>query len=170
MDKNYIAKDHEDRMYQLWKSSGAFQPVDNPQAKPFTIIMPPPNANDPLHIGHAMFITIEDILIRYHRMNGNAALWLPGADHAGIETQFVFEKKLKKEGKSRFDFDRETLFKMIWDYVKQNKDVAVNQMKKIGASADWTRFTFTLDASVQIHVLKTFERMHKILEERKIKL
>ena len=156
MDKTYNAKNTEDRIYQAWEKAGAFAPSDDPKAKSYTIIMPPPNANDPLHIGHAMFITIEDILIRFHRMKGDAALWLPGADHAGIETQFVYEKKLKKEGKSRFDFDREMLFKQIWDYVQQNANVAKNQMRKIGASADWSRFTFTLDQKVVALVLDTF--------------
>ena len=77
--------------------------------------MPPPNANDPLHVGHAMFISIEDILIRFHRMLGESSLWVPGTDHAGIETQYVFEKKLSKQGKSRFQFDRDTFYQMIWD-------------------------------------------------------
>lgn len=129
--------------------------------KPFTIIMPPPNANDPLHIGHAMFVTIEDIFIRFHRMKGEAALWLPGTDHAGIETQFVFEKKLAKEGKSRFDFDRDALYKMIWDYVKKNGEVAINQMKKLGATADWSRYKFTLDPEIVTEVINTFKKLHE---------
>jgi len=142
----------------LWEKSGGFGPG---KGKPFTIIMPPPNANDPLHIGHAMFVTVEDILIRYHRMRGEAALWLPGTDHAGIETQFVFEKKLAKEGKSRFDFEREILYQMIWDYVQENSEVAVEQMKKLGASADWSRFKFTLDPDIMDIVLQTFEQLYQ---------
>ena len=136
MDKQYKASEYEDKIYQRWEKSGAFKPSDS--GKPYCIIMPPPNANDPLHVGHAMFITIEDILIRYQRMRGKSVLWLPGTDHAGIETQFVFEKKLKKDGKSRFDYDRKTLYKMIWNYVKENSNVAISQMKKLGASADWS--------------------------------
>src|SRR5687768_7919630 len=106
----------EPEIYDEWEKSGAFSPqISNSSLKShFSIIMPPPNANDPLHIGHAMFVAIEDILTRYHRMLGDSTLWLPGTDHAGIETQFVFEKKLAKEDLSRFDFDRETLFKKIW--------------------------------------------------------
>jgi len=110
MDKKYKHSDFEDRIYSLWEKSGGFTPPlpkamegkspSSKQLKPFCIIMPPPNANDPLHTGHAMFVTIEDILIRWKRMQGYAAEWLPGTDHAGIETQFVFEKKLKKEEKS----------------------------------------------------------------------
>ncbi|MCX8009382.1 MAG: class I tRNA ligase family protein, partial [Patescibacteria group bacterium] len=160
MEPTYNPKEHEGAIYKLWELSRAFSP-SNDQTKPsFTIIMPPPNANDPLHIGHAMFLTIEDIFIRYHRMKGDATLWLPGADHAGIETQFVFEKKLKKEGKSRFNFDRATLFQMIWDYVQENAGIAKSQMKNIGASADWERFTFTLDPKVVHHVIETFKSLH----------
>ncbi len=161
MEKTYNAQAFETRIYKLWENANAFTPSSEKDAKPFTIIMPPPNANDPLHIGHAMFLTVEDIFIRYHRMKGDATLWLPGADHAGIETQFVFEKKLKKEGKSRFDFDRHTLFQMIWTYVQENKDIAVNQMKAIGASADWSRFCFTLDPKIVTLVLQNFMRLHE---------
>ncbi len=123
--------------------------------------MPPPNANDPLHVGHAMFVTVEDIFVRFHRMLGDSTLWLPGADHAGIETQFVFEKKLQKDGKSRFNFDRKTLYQMIWDYVQENADLAVSQMKQLGASADWSRFAFTLDPKIVESVRQTFYQLHK---------
>ncbi len=159
MDKTYNHKVYEDKIYSLWEKSGAFTPKVDPKKKPFSIIMPPPNANDPLHIGHAMFVTIEDILIRYHRMKGETSLWLPGTDHAGIETQYVFEKKLAKDGKSRFDFDRVTLYKMIWKYVQENSGVAVTQMKKLGASADWSRFKFTLDKDITNFVLDTFVKL-----------
>jgi len=159
VDKNYEHKKYEEQIYQLWEKSDAFKPSSN--GDPFSIIMPPPNANDPLHVGHAMFVTVEDILIRYHRMKGDATLWLPGTDHAGIETQFVFEKKLAKQGKSRFDFDRETLYKMIWDYVQENSGIAVDQMKKLGASADWTRFKFTLDPDIVNEAITTFLRLYK---------
>ncbi len=125
------------------------------------MIMPPPNANDPMHIGHAMFVAIEDILIRYHRMKGKNALWLPGTDHAGIETQYVFEKKLAKKGQSRFDFETEELYKMIWDYVEENSGVAISQMKRLGASADWSRLKFTLDSDVVEMVLDTFIKLHE---------
>lgn len=158
MDKAYNHKEHESDIYDIWENSGAFKANDS--KKTFSIIMPPPNANDPLHIGHAMFITIEDILIRYHRMLGESTLWLPGTDHAGIETQFVFEKKLAKKDQSRFDFDRETLYKMIWDYVKENSGIAVDQMKKLGASADWSSFKFTLDSDIVEKVLETFVKLH----------
>jgi valyl-tRNA synthetase len=159
MDKNY---DHskESEIYDLWEKSGVFTPqaTTNKQI-PFTVIMPPPNANNPLHIGHARFVAIEDILTRYHRMKGDTTLWLPGADHAGIETQFVFEKKLKEEGKSRFDFDRDSLYKIIWDYVQNNKLGMENQLKVLGASCDWTRNKFTLDPDIVKIVYQTFKKM-----------
>jgi valyl-tRNA synthetase len=169
MDRVYDPQKYEREIYRKWEASGAFKAEygekdkreqRDKKEKFYTILMPPPNANDPLHIGHAMFVTIEDLLIRWKRMMGFSALWLPGTDHAGIETQYVFEKKLAKEGKSRFDFDRETLYRMIWDYVKENSDVAVNQMKRLGASADWSRKKFTLDQDVVDFVLNTFIQLH----------
>ncbi len=166
MDKHFDFLSKEEDVRLLWKNKGNTSPSDGERVvsdkkKTFTIIMPPPNANDPLHVGHAMFVTVEDILIRFHRMLGEETLWLPGTDHAGIETQFVFEKKLAKEGKSRFDFDRDTLYKMIWDYVRENSDLSVNQMKSLGASADWSRFKFTLDKEIVDGVLDTFISLHK---------
>ncbi|MEK7525031.1 MAG: valine--tRNA ligase, partial [Patescibacteria group bacterium] len=158
----------EEKIISAWEKSGVFAAptyaeamAGKPTKKPFCIIMPPPNASDPLHVGHTMFVTIEDILIRYHRMKGDATLWLPGTDHAGIETQFVFEKKLAKQGKSRYDFDRKTLYQMISDYVAEFSEVSVQQMKRLGASADWSRFKFTLDDDVVAFVLNTFEKLFK---------
>lgn len=156
MDSKYQHQLYEDKIGQLWEEAGVFSPGEKTRGRsPFTIILPPPNANDPLHIGHAMY-TVEDVLIRFHRMLGEDVLWLPGADHAGIETQFVFEKKLQKLGQSRFQFDRKTLYQMIWNYVAENKDVAKNQLKKLGFSLDWSRFKFTLDPDVVKTVLNTF--------------
>ena len=163
MDSKYDFRQYETEIYKMWERNNLFSPdnYDTKGKKPFCIMMPPPNANDPLHIGHAMFVTLEDIMIRYHRMLGDDTLWLPGTDHAGIETQFVFEKKLKKKGQSRFDFDRKTLYQMIWDYVQENSQVATNQMKKLGASADWSRFKFMLDPEITDIVLDTFEKLHE---------
>lgn len=165
MDKQYDHNQNEEKIYKQWEESGVFTPPAGKEAKengkPFTIIMPPPNANDPLHMGHAMFVAIEDILIRYHRMKGEDTLWLPGTDHAGIETQFVFEKKLGKEGKSRFDFDRKTLYKMIDKYVQENSGVAIEQMKRLGASADWSRYKFTLNPEIVKGVIETFVKLDK---------
>lgn len=159
MDKIYDQTKIEQKWYKFWEDHGYFKPEINPKGKPFSIILPPPNANAPLHFGHAMFV-IEDILIRFHRMKGEAALWLPGTDHAGFETQFVFEKKLKKEGKSRFDFDQDTLYKMIWDHVQKNKSGMENQLRRLGFSLDWTREKFTLDQDIVEIVYKTFKKMY----------
>jgi len=164
MDKAY-SPSSESQIYDQWLNSGAFTPKvpANPiesrkKREPFTIILPPPNANNPLHAGHALY-AVEDIMVRYHRMLGDPTLWLPGTDHAGIETQFVFEKYLQKQGKSRFDYDRETLFKMIFDYVNENRDVAKNQLKRLGFSLDWTREKFTMDADHIARVYAVFNRM-----------
>ncbi len=180
MDKIYNHKKVEEKIYKMWEKNRYFIPKTDPSAshstlrdepsgsdskssgqakKPFSIILPPPNANAPLHFGHAMYV-IEDILIRFHRMMGRPALWLPGSDHAGFETQFVFEKKLEKEGKSRFDFDRETLYKMILDYVLENKKGMQNQLKRLGFSLDWSRNKFTLDEDIIKIVYKTFKKMY----------
>lgn len=161
MDKNYKPQEVEKEIYDLWEKGGYFTPIIDPNKKPFTIIMPPPNANDPLHIGHAMFVAIEDILIRYHRMKGEATLWLPGSDHAGIETQYVFEKKLQKEGKSRFDFTREEFYKTVYEYVTKNTSIMTGQLKKLGASCDWTRFKFTLDPDIIKIVYETFYQLYR---------
>ena len=160
MDKVYDHTKFETDIYRQWEDSGAFSPKVDKKKKPFTIIMPPPNANDPLHIGHARFVTIEDVLTRYHRMKGEPTLWLPGSDHAGIETQCVFEKKLQKEGKSRFDFDRETLYGMIWEYVQKNKATMESQLKVLGASCDWSRNHFTLEEEIIKIVYKTFKTLY----------
>lgn len=158
MDKIYNQNEVEEKWYKFWEDSGFFQPEINPDGKPFTIILPPPNANADLHFGHAM-MSIEDIMVRYHRMKGDAALWVPGSDHAGFETQVVFEKNLGKVGKSRFDYDRETLYQMIWDYVQSNKHNMESQLRRLGFSVDWSREKFTLDPDVVQVVYKTFKKM-----------
>ncbi|MBI3397437.1 valine--tRNA ligase [Candidatus Woesebacteria bacterium] len=161
MEPKYEHLKFEKEIYDLWEKSGAFTPKIQRGKKPFTIIMPPPNANDPLHIGHAREISTQDILTRYHRMKGEPTLWLPGADHAGIETQFVFEKRLSENGHSRFDYDHDTLYKMIWDYVQKNMQTMRSQLKTLGASCDWTRFKFTLDPEIIKVVYQTFKRLYE---------
>ncbi|NCN24112.1 MAG: valine--tRNA ligase [Candidatus Pacebacteria bacterium CG10_big_fil_rev_8_21_14_0_10_42_12] len=166
MDSRYIPEEHEAAIYAKWEAADAFNPDSkiykkNRSNKPFCIIMPPPNANDPLHVGHAVGIAIEDTLTRFSRMKGMDTLLFPGTDHAGIETQFVFEKKLQKNKQSRFNFDRPTLYKMIWDYVQENSEMANSQTKVLGASADWSRFRFMLDDSVVKIAKETFRKMHE---------
>ncbi len=159
MDKAYNSSS-EGQIYDLWQNSGSFTPKIDKNKTPFSIILPLPNANDPMHMGHAVF-TVQDIMIRYHRMLGDPTLWLPGGDHAGIETQFVFEKKLAKEGKSRFDFDRQTLYQMIWDFVDDNRKLNQFQMKKLGFSMDWTRYHYSLEPKIVENVLATFKKMYQ---------
>jgi valyl-tRNA synthetase len=159
MDKAYNFSS-EGQIYDLWQKSGAFTPKIDKNKTPYSIILPLPNANDPMHMGHALF-TIQDILVRYHRMLGDPTLWLPGSDHAGIETQFVFEKKLKKENKSRFDFDRKTLYKKIWDFVEENRECNILQMKKLGFSMDWSRYHYSLEPKIIDNVLATFKKLYK---------
>ncbi len=158
MDKVYDQTKTEEKWYKFWEESGFFKPEINPDGEPYTIILPPPNANADLHFGHAMFV-IEDILVRYQRMQGKAALWLPGSDHAGFETQVVFERHLKAEGKSRFDFDRETLYQMIWNFVQKNKGGMENQLRRLGFSVDWSREKFTLDPDIVKLVYLTFKKL-----------
>lgn len=158
MDKVYNQKEVEEKIYKKWEEKGFFAPEVNENGKPYSIILPPPNANAPLHFGHAMYV-LEDILIRFKRMQGFKVLWLPGADHAGFETQFVFEKKLQLDGKSRFDFDRETLYQMIWDFVQNNRPVMENQLRRLGFSLDWSRRKFTLDKDIVEIVHKTFKHL-----------
>ena len=159
--KPYNPAEAEPSIYNLWETSGYFNPDNLPgeRSEPFTIIMPPPNANGSLHAGHALFVTLEDIMTRFHRMRGKKALWLPGADHAGFETQSVYEKKLEKEGRSRFGMNPEDLYKEIYDFTIANKSFMENQMRQLGASCDWSRKVFTLDERVIHTVYGTFKQL-----------
>ncbi len=159
--KPYNPKETEDRIYKLWEDSGFFNPDKaDPKAPPFTLIMPPTNANGSLHAGHGLVMTIEDIMVRYKRMRGYKTLWLPGLDHAGFETQVVYEKKLEKEGRTRFGMDPKDLYKEILDFTLTNSKNIKSQIKKMGASCDWSREKFTLDPDVVKTVHQTFKRMY----------
>lgn len=159
MDKVYNHAQIEQEIYKQWENKNYFKPEVHPDGKPYTIILPPPNANGNLHFGHAMFV-VEDILIRMHRMQGDTTLWLPGMDHAGFETQFVFEKHLSEQGKSRFDYSRDELYQMIWDFVHDSGGTIEDQLKRLGFSLDWSRKTFTLDPKVIKIVHATFKKMY----------
>jgi valyl-tRNA synthetase len=159
MDKNYNYKQVEEKIYDLWLNSGCFKANPNSTKKPFSIILPPPNSNADLHIGHAMY-TVEDIMIRYKKMSGYETLWVPGSDHAGFETQVVYEKALAKEGKSRFDFSRDEMYKNILSFVLNNKSKMQNQLKKLGFALDWSQDIFTLDEKVIDTVYETFEKLY----------
>lgn len=160
MDKKFNHQQIEEKITKLWEKHKCAKAKIDPKKEPYTILLPPPNANDPLHIGHAMYV-VEDILCRWKRMQGYPTLFLPGTDHAGIETQYVFEKHLKKEGKSRFDFDRKTLYQKINEYVEKNRGIAKNQLKRLGFSLDWSRECYTLEKNILKTVLETFRKLHK---------
>ena len=159
----YDHKVCESAMYQLWEESGYFNPDALPgdRDEVYTIIMPPPNANGLLHAGHALFVTLEDMMIRYQRMRGKRVLWVPGADHAGFETQVVYEKKLEKEGRSRFDIPPEDLYEEILAFTLENESHMENQLRALGASCDWSRLLFTLDDRVKEQVYATFAQLEK---------
>lgn len=159
LGKTYEPAKHEADIYKLWETAKAFEPKNRGNEGHFSIVIPPPNANGNLHLGHGDMLAIEDIIIRYQRMQGKAALLLPGADHAGFETQVVYEKVLAKRGKSRFDFTRDELYKQIWDFVAQNKENYESQFRKLGASLDWSRYVYTLDEKIVKQAYKTFQKM-----------
>ncbi|KKU93804.1 MAG: Valyl-tRNA synthetase [Candidatus Jorgensenbacteria bacterium GW2011_GWA1_48_13] len=163
LDTRYDHKNLEEKIYKLWEKSGFFNPdkLLNKKAKPFTIIMPPPNANGALHMGHAVGMTLQDIMVRWNRMRGKKTLWLPGADHAGFETQVVFDKKLEKESRDRRTIPRDELYREIWNFTQKNKEIMYAQTKKLGASCDWSRETFTLDPRIIDIVYGTFEKLYK---------
>ena len=155
--KQYIPNDYEPDIYALWETSDSFAPTG--EGKPYSIVMPPPNANGNLHIGHALDMNLKDILIRYHRLKGDDAVFIPGADHAGFETWVVYEKELAKQGKSRFDFSREQLYSQVWNFVQEKRGNMELQLRALGTSASWKHLTFTLDDKVIQTVYDTFRQM-----------
>ena len=155
--KQYIPNDYEPNIYALWETSNALEPTG--VGKPYSIIMPPPNANGNLHIGHALDMNLKDILIRYHRMKGDDAVFIPGADHAGFETWVVYERELTKQGKSRFDFSRDQLYSQVWNFVQEKRGNMELQLRALGVSASWKHLTFTLDDKVINTVYDTFKKM-----------
>jgi valyl-tRNA synthetase len=158
MESKYIPAQYEQKLSAFWESKGFFKGAVDPKKKSFSIVLPPPNANADLHLGHAMMV-YEDIMIRYHKMKGENAVWVYGTDHAGIETQFVFEKHLQKEGKSRFDYDRTTLFQMIWDFVMKNKGRMEDQLQKLGFGLDYATPKFPMDEPIVKIVYSTFQKL-----------
>ncbi len=157
----YNPKEIEEKIYKTWEKSGYFNPDNLPERHkdPYTIIMPPPNANGSLHAGHALFVALEDLMVRYKRMKGFKTLWLPGADHAGFETQVVYEKKLEKEGRSRFKMDPKELYNEIMEFTTSNKSFMEGQVRSLGASCDWSRERFTLEPEIVETVYDTFKKL-----------
>lgn len=163
LSKTYNPKEVEHRVYERWEESGYFNPDRLPfsrRRKPFSIAMPPPNITGELHTGHALGFTIQDILTRFHRMRGEAALWVPGTDHAAIATQVVVERELKKEGVGRHQLGRDGFLKRVWQWKELYGRRIVEQTKRIGASADWSREHFTMDDDLTAAVQTAFKRMY----------
>jgi valyl-tRNA synthetase len=159
LPKAYEPAKYEENIYALWEKGEVFKPKNRGGEGHFSAALPPPNANANLHIGYGLTVAIYDILTRYNRMLGKETLMIPGADHAGFETQSVYERQLAKEGKSRFDFSREDLYRQIWDFVELNKKNFQSQIRALGASCDWSRFTYTLDNKVVAQAYSTFKKM-----------
>lgn len=155
--KTYEPNQYEPNIYAMWEKSGAFNPKG--EGEPFCVVMPPPNANGNLHLGHALTFTLQDILSRYYRMRGRDVAYIPGADHAGFETWVVYEKVLEKEGKSRFDFSREQLYSQVWNFVEQQRGNMELQLRALGVSATWDNLVFTLDKKVVKTVYSNFKRL-----------
>jgi len=155
--KAYNPNEYEPNVYALWETSGAFKPKG--EGKPFSTVMPPPNANGNLHLGHALDMGLKDITVRFKRMTGHDTIYIPGADHAGFETWVVYEKELAKEGKSRFDFNREELYSQVWDFVEKQRGNMELQVRALGTSASWDDLVFTLDNKVIKTVYGTFKKL-----------
>ena len=157
----YDPKKTEEKIYEMWEKSGYFNPDNLPAAKSYTIVVPPPNVTGSLHMGHALNATIQDILIRKKRMEGYKALWIPGTDHAGIATQNVVEKDLKKQGLTRHDLGREKFLEKVWEWKEKYGNIILNQFKKLGSSMDWSRTRFTMDEDYQKSVTEAFNHYNK---------
>jgi len=159
LPKAYDPSSSESRWYEFWHSRGYFKPIDRGQG-PYVVVMPPPNVTGELHMGHALFSSVEDLMIRYHRMRGYAALWLPGADHAGIAGQWVVEKELAKENLTRHDLGREEFIARIWDWMESYQERIKGQLKSLGASCDWSRYVFTMDPGPARAVRVAFKHLY----------
>ena len=161
LEKSYNPKDFEDRIYADWKDNGCFRPSSEATGKPFTIVMPPPNVTGILHMGHALNNLLQDTLIRYHRMCGRPALWVPGTDHAGIATQNVVERQLKARGLRRQDLGRERFVEETWKVKEKHHAIITKQLEKIGCSCDWSHERFTMDDGHSRAVPETFVALYE---------
>ncbi|MBN1793732.1 MAG: valine--tRNA ligase [Candidatus Omnitrophica bacterium] len=159
LSPRYNPKEVEEKWYRFWEERGTFAPVH--KKKPYTIVIPPPNVTGILHMGHGLNNTVQDVLIRWRRMQGFATLWVPGTDHAGIATQNVVEKALRKEGKTRYDLGREAFIQRVWQWREEYGSTIIKQLKKLGCSCDWSRTRFTMDEGLSDAVLEVFIRLYK---------
>jgi valyl-tRNA synthetase len=168
LPKTYDFQSTEQRIYAMWEQKGYFQPHNDPNkpdfdpsVKPFVISIPPPNVTGELHLGHAMFVSVEDLMVRYHRMKGYSTLWVPGTDHAGIATQLMVERQLIKEGTSREAVGREEFLRRTWAWKEEKGGKITNQIRRLGASCDWTRERFTMDEGLSVAVREAFVRLYE---------
>ncbi len=161
LEKTYQPADIEDKHYRRWEQIEAFAAGDRPGADPYCIVIPPPNVTGVLHIGHALNNTLQDVLIRFARMRGANTLWQPGTDHAGIATQMVVERQLAEQGKSRHDLGRDDFVKRVWEWKAESGGKITGQLKRLGASCDWSRERFTMDEGLSKAVLKVFVELHR---------
>ena len=161
LEKTYSPADVEGRLYDKWEKSGAFASDSASKADPYVIMMPPPNVTGSLHMGHALTFTLQDILVRYNRMNGKDTLWQPGTDHAGIATQMVVERQLGEQNVTRHDLGREKFIEKVWEWKEQSGGTITNQLRRLGASPDWQRERFTMDEGLSAAVRKVFVTLHK---------
>ena len=159
--KNYNPREFEDRIYSTWCEKGYFKPDSDSKKKPFSIVIPPPNVTGQLHMGHALDETLQDVLIRTKRMQGYSTLWVPGTDHAGIATQIKVEENLRvNEGLTRYDLGREKFLERVWDWKNQYGNRIISQLKKLGASCDWSRERFTMDEGCSRAVREVFVNLY----------
>ena len=168
LPKTYDFNKTEERLYKWWWESGYFEPSNDPNEpdfdpnkKPFVISIPPPNVTGRLHLGHAMFVSLEDLMIRYHRMKGEPTLWVPGTDHAGIATQLQVENLLREQGTSRREVGREKFLEYAWEWKEEFGGIITQQIRRLGASCDWTRERFTLDEGLSKAVREAFVTLYE---------
>ena len=161
LNQSYNPLEIEEKWYDFWMEEGFFHADEHSEKEPYTIVIPPPNVTGVLHMGHAIFVTLQDLLIRWKRMQGYETLWLPGTDHAGIATQVVVERLLKQEGTNRHELGREKFLERIWQWKEESGGKIINQLKRMGASCDWERERFTMDEGLSHAVRTIFVKMYR---------
>ena len=161
MEKTYNPKSIEQALYQNWEEQGYFKPHGDESKGNYCIMIPPPNVTGSLHMGHALNNSLQDLLVRFYRMNGYETLWQPGTDHAGIATQAVVEKKLLEKGIKKDQLGRDKFIKEVWKWKDESGDQILNQLKKLGCSCDWSRNKFTMDKDLSKAVVKTFIQLYQ---------
>ena len=158
--KKYDHFIEEKKIYDFWENKKLFEPVKSKSNKKFSVVIPPPNVTGRLHMGHALNNSLQDVLVRFYRMNGYETLWQPGTDHAGIATQAIVEKKLAEEGINKNDLGRDKFIKKVWEWKAESGDLILDQLKKLGCSCDWSRSKFTMDEELSNAVIKVFVSLY----------